>query len=228
MNPRMIARQASRMRTAREAAELEKQLGAAFPIQNTVRQFGEGAQSLGRGIGSAAEETSRWAKEQAEQAARVLREANRNTPTGVKVAAGTAAAGATAYGAYNVASGRGPFDGPNLPGSAEAQDEAAQRQANAQIERYKQLAMQTELSAGEMAKIAKQMEFMTGQELRQAQAEDDFMLQSTDRQFALQRKNSMLMQPQLSVASLRERLGQMNTHVDNRVMAAMQGLQTLR
>lgn len=190
----------------------------------------------------AADYTTAWAKDQAETAARALGRGARgagnmlaSAPQPIKTAGATAlgagsllAAGALGYGAYNMLSDRAPFDGPNMPGSPEAKDAAARQQAQDQLNRYAQLAQETQLKSGEMAKIADQMRFMNSLELEAAEATDNLALQSLDKNLAIQRKNSMLMQPQLSVASLRERLGQMGTNVDNRVAAAMQGLATLR
>jgi hypothetical protein len=170
-----------------------------------------------------ADKTTAWAKEQAEIAARTFGKGARAVGTGIRnlpgpiktagataLGAGTlAAAGATAYGAFNMLSGRAPFDGPDMPGSPEAKDAAARQQAQDQLNRYAQLAQETQLKAGEMAKIADQMRFMGAQDLQQQEARQNMLLGIEQKVLDQNFNEIRRQQPYLAASRFRESMPQM-------------------
>ena len=190
----------------------------------------------------AADYTTAWAKDQAETAARALGRGARgagnmlaSAPQPIKTAGATAlgagsllAAGALGYGAFNMLSGRAPFDGPNMPGSPEAKDAAARQQAQDQLNRYAQLAQETQLKSGEMAKIADQMRFMTGLDIETGRALNNLELEFAMQQDDARRRNEYLNQPLYTASRVRERLANMSQNVAAYSQNAIQGMAYLR
>ncbi len=177
----------------------------------------------------AADYTTAWAKDQAETAARTLGRGARgagnmlaSAPQPIKTAGATTlgagtllAAGTLGYSAFNMLSGRSPLDGPNMPGSPEAKDAAARQQAQDQLNRYAQLAQETQAKSGEMAKIADEMKFMAAQDLQVAEAQQNMLLGMEQKRMDAVIENERKMQPFYSASRLRESMPEMSAQSYN-------------